>query len=102
MGFSTHGRPFFFSEEGIKKEGKRKKYRVRLNGPTFEVFRHCGTFFFKKNIYHQRVRLHFFWSFATEWMLKNPKGFSLAFFRHCETFQKKSSNGPEFTNTLTL
>ena len=25
-----------------------------------------------------------FWSFATEWMLKNPKGSPFQFFRHCE------------------
>ena len=31
-----------------------------------------------KIFFHQRVPLQFFWSFATEWMLKNPKGSSLS------------------------
>ena len=40
-----------------------------------------------------------FWSFATEWMLKNPSGSPLQFFRHCETlfkniFHQRVPNSP--------
>ena len=45
----------------------------------------------------------FFRSFATERMLKNPKGSSLSvFFRHCETFFQKKIfiKGSKFTNTF--
>ena len=47
------------------------QYRTRLKGPTFEFFRHCGTFF--KIVFPQKGP-SIVWSFATKWMLKNPKG----------------------------
>ena len=62
--------------------------------------------FFPRNIQHRaRLKgpnLQFFWSFATEWMLKNSKRSPFQFFRHCETFLKKLSKCPQFTNTLAL
>ena len=59
------------------------QYRTRPKGP---FFRHCATCF-KKLFSPRKAPLQFFWSFATKWMLKNPKGSSLSvFFRHCETF----------------
>ena len=59
------------------------QYRTRPKGP---FFRHCGTFFIK-TFFPTKGPPSIFWSFATEWMLKNPKGSSLSvFFRHCETF----------------
>ena len=80
------------------------QYRTRPKGP---FFRHCAIFFSKKLFSPRKAPLQFFRSFATEWMLKNPKGSSLSvylefcnrmdvekfqrvlpfsFFRHCETF----------------
>ena len=49
--------------------------------------------------------LQFFWSFATGWMLKNPKkGPPFQFFWHCGTFFSNfcSVKGSKFTNTLTV
>ena len=78
----------------------------RPKGP----FLACATFF-KKHFFTTKGPLHFFWSFATEWMLKSPKGSSFSvflefcirmdveksqrvlpfsFFRHCETFFQKN------------
>ena len=51
------------------------QYRTRPKGP---FFRHCATFF-KKTFPHESPP-PIFWSFATEWMLKNPKGSSLSVF----------------------
>ena len=48
-----------------------------LKIPPFRFFRHCATFF-KKN--PPKGPLQAFWSFATEWMFKNPKGSSLSVF----------------------
>ena len=46
-------------------------------------------FFFEKKIFPKGPPA-FFWCFATEWMLKNPKGSPLSvFFRHCEIFSRK-------------
>ena len=48
-----------------------------------------GIFFFGI-FFPQSVPPAFFWCFATEWMLKNPKGSPLSvFFRHCEIFSRK-------------
>ena len=76
-------------------------------GPLFHIFRHYGTYWrlqknFEKKIGNfffnfffiistarlllgtkkiaQRFRVHFFWSFAAEWMLKIPKGPPFSFF----------------------
>ena len=58
------------------------QYRTRPKGPFFGTVR-----LFSKLFSPRKAPLQFFWSFATEWMLKNPKGSSLSvFFRHCETF----------------
>ena len=63
------------------------QYRTRPNCHPSDFFRHCETFFNKTNFPTKGSPLQFFWSFATEWMLKNPKGSSLSvFFWHCETF----------------
>ena len=53
------------------------QYRTRPKGP---FFRHCD--FFQKKIFHHESPPPsiFFWSFATEWMLKNPKGSPLSVF----------------------
>ena len=76
--------------------------RTRPKGP---FFRHCATFFKKFFFTTKGPPFNFFWSFATEWMLKNPKGSSLSvFFRHCETFfqkfffHKSSPNSPILGN----
>ena len=51
------------------------QYRSRPKGPPCKFFRHC-TFF--KKIPTKGSPFNFFGSFATEWMLKNPKGSSLS------------------------
>ena len=85
------------------------QYWTRPKGPSF---RHCATFF-KKNFFpHENppFRVHLFgtvrlfskktfsptktppsifWSFATEWMLKNPKGSSLSVFSALRDFFSK-------------
>ena len=50
------------------------------------LFRLCGFF---RNFFscHQRFLPSFVWYFATERMLKNPKGFLLQIFRHYETVE---------------
>ena len=53
--------------------------------------------FFKKKIPTKGSPLHF-WSFATECMLKIPKGPSFQFFRHCEIFFQSSPNSPKLGN----
>ena len=53
------------------------QYRTRPKGP---FFRHCATFFKKLFSPRKAPLFNFFWSFATEWMLKNPKGSSLSVF----------------------
>ena len=58
-------------------------YRARPKGPPF-IFFGTARLFFEKKI-PRRVPPAFFWCFATEWMLKNPKGSPFQFFRHCET-----------------
>ena len=52
------------------------QYRTRPKGP---FFWHCAIFF-KETFSTTKGPLQFFWSFATEWMLKNPKGSSLSVF----------------------
>ena len=47
--------------------------------PPFNFFWHCETFFSERN-FPQRIPLHFFCCFATEWMLENPKGSPFHFF----------------------
>ena len=48
--------------------------------------------------------LQYFWRFATEWMLKNPKGYPLSVFWDYGIFSQKkiSPKGPQFTNAWTL
>ena len=58
----------------------RRDYRVPLS-----VYFGIMRIFSKK--FFQRVPLLNFRSFATEWMLKNPKGSPFQFFRNCETFK---------------
>ena len=50
--------------------------------PPFNFFRHCETFFLEIffRFFPQRVPPAFFWCFATQWMLENPKGFPLSVF----------------------
>ena len=69
-----------------------QNFKFHLLGQGTEPERFSFRFFFGivrllKIFCHQRVP-HHFWSFATEWMLKNPP---LKFFRHCETFFIKGS-----------
>ena len=56
---------------------------------------------------HQRVPLHFFRYFATQWMSKNPESPPFYIFRHCDTVRKshffkflgkllKTPKGPPF------
>ena len=72
-------------------------YWARPKGPPFfNFFRHCETFFAEKKIFPKRSPLQVFCCFATEWMLKNPKGSPLSVFRHCETFKKFFSKGSPF------
>ena len=52
------------------------QYRTRPKGPFFGTVR----LFSKKNFFPTKGPLQFFWSFATEWVLKNPKGSSLSVF----------------------
>ena len=70
------------------------QYRTRPQGPSFSFFGIARVFFGK--FFPQRAHLQFFWSFATEWMLKNPKGPPFQFFRHCGTFfsNKRVPNSP--------
>ena len=53
-------------------------YPARPKVPPFNFFRHCETFF--SEIFPQRVPLQIVRCFATEWMLKNPKGSPLSIF----------------------
>ena len=53
-------------------------------------FRHCATFFKKKFFPHESPPPSIFWSFATEWMLKNPKGSTLSVFSALWDFSKKN------------
>ena len=57
-------------------------YRARPKSPPFQFFsaRHFYSDFFSKFFFPQRVPPAFFWCFATEWMLENPKGFLLSVF----------------------
>ena len=65
-------------------------YRARPKTPPFHFFSALWDFFFEKKFFPKGSPLHFFWCFATEWMLKNPKGSLLSvFFRHCEIFSRK-------------
>ena len=72
------------------------QYRTRPKGP---FFRHCATFF--KNFFPHESPLQFF-GFATEWMLKNPKGSSLSVFSALWDFKfffhKSSPNSPILGN----
>ena len=64
------------------------QYWTRPKGP-FQFFRHCVTFF--EFFFSKGSPFIFFWSFATEWMLKNPKGSSLsAFFFGIVRLSKKN------------
>ena len=66
-------------------------YRARQKGPLFQFFSALCDFFFEffsKEGFH----LQFFFSFATEWILKNTKVSSLSVFRHYEIFSKKCSH----------
>ena len=67
-----------------------KQFRKKI-GKKFSQY--CFHYFdivrlFRQKNFPQRFRLHFFWSFAAEWMLKNTKRSVpvLVFFRNCETF----------------
>ena len=75
------------------------QYRTRPKGP---FFRHCATFFKKKLFSPRKAPLHFFWSFPTECMLKNPKGSSLSVFlgivRLSIFFHESSPNSPILGN----
>ena len=73
------------------------QYRTRLKGPPFSFFSTLRDFFRKK---FPKVPPSIFWSFATEWMLKNPKGFPLSFFGIGRLFKKIWGAVEE--NTLTL
>ena len=54
------------------------QYRTRPKGTPFRFFGTVRLFF--KTFFHQRVPSSIFWSFATEWMLKNPNASSLSVF----------------------
>ena len=41
---------------------------------------------------HQRVPLHLFRYFATQWMSKNPEESPFYIFRHCDTVRKSHLN----------
>ena len=64
-----------------------KKLKV-TKGYCLRVFSALWDFFSIKKI-PKGSPLQFVWSFPTERMLKNPKGPSFQFFRHCETFFQK-------------
>ena len=70
---------------------RNKPYRARPKTPPFHFFRHCETFFRKKN-FPQRIPPAFFWCFATEWMLKNPKGSPLSDFFGIVRFFPENEN----------
>ena len=61
------------------------QYRARLEGPPFQFFSGLRDFFFGKKF---SPNGELFWSFATDWMLKNPKGSPFSVFG-IETFFKK-------------
>ena len=96
---SPKGPPFNFFDI-LRQNGRSKNPK----GSPFHIFRHYATYrrlqkIFKKigktfsHFFHyfdivrpfrqknpQRFRLHFFWSFAAEWMLKNTKRSPFQFF----------------------
>ena len=59
-------------------------YRARPKSPPFHFFSALRDiffgFFFRNFFFRKGSPLHFFWCFATEWMLENPKGFLLSVF----------------------
>ena len=73
------------------------QYRTRPKGLFWFFF---GTvWLFCKSFFHPS----FFWSFATAWMLKNPKGSLLSVFSALwDFFQFFFVKGSKFTNTLTF
>ena len=62
------------------------QYQTRLKGPPLSFF--CIATLFRE-FFSQMVPLQFFWSFATEWMLKNPKGSPFQFFFGIVRLSKK-------------
>ena len=61
-------------------------YRARPKGPPFIFFGTARLFF---DFFPQMVPPSIFWCFATEWMLKNPKGSPTSVFRHCVTLARQ-------------
>ena len=90
------GSPFYIFGT-MRLTGDFKKVSKKI-GKFFSIFfsflRHSAT----KKGFPQRFRLHFFWSFVAEWMLKNTKRSPFTFFRNCETFFQFcfSPKGPPF------
>ena len=64
----------------------------------FRLFSAVWDFFPKIKIFPPSI----FWCFATEWMLKNPKGSPLSVFRHCETFFSKIIFSPKGPPSISL
>ena len=71
---------------------KRKQPRKHTKDPTLApLFFGTMRLFLKFFGLHQRVPLHLFRYFATQWMSKNCKRSPLLHFRHCDTIQKSHS-----------
>ena len=62
----------FYDVNRIKKVFPFFRVTYNTGRDLWVFFRHCGTFYRKK--YNQKVPLQCFRSFATEWMMKSPKG----------------------------
>ena len=72
-----------------KKQNRRPQPRKHTKDPTLApLFFGTMRLFLKFFGLHQRVPLHLFRYFATQWMSKNRKGSPFYIFRHCDTVQK--------------
>ena len=60
--------------------------------PTFIFFSALRDFFFRKNNFSPKGPPAIFWCFASEWMLKNPKGSSLSVFFGIVRFFHENKN----------
>ena len=73
----------------MKKQNRRPQPRKHTKDPTLApLFFGTMRLFLKFFGLHQRVPLHLFRYFATQWMSKIRKGSPLFIFRHCDTVQK--------------
>ena len=79
------------SEARPKRKKTRPEPRKHTKGPTLAPLFSALCDFLKFFGLHQRVPLHFFRYFATQWMSKNPKGPPFTFFGTVTLFKNHFS-----------